>query len=219
MRMHKGDKSTIGEVLRALLLFALAGSLAVAVSCFWQASAYALYGKTSGDFLLMITQCALGLSGIALPAVMERKGRLQLPSFIYAMYYAFLLCAVFLGEILAFYDIFPLWDVLLHLFSGAMLCALGFVLAKKAGLGHPLWAAAAAFCFSLAIGAVWEMYEYAMDGVLHMNMQKFADAQRVLYIGRAALSDTMQDIWADALAALCAAVAGYFVLRRKQQEK
>ena len=219
MRRHKWEKSTVGEALRALLLFALAGSLAVAVSCLWQTSAHVLYGKTSGDFLLMTTQCALGLLGLALPAVMERKLRLHLPPFIYAMYYAFLLCAVFLGEILAFYDLFPLWDVLLHVFSGAMLCALGFVLAKKAGLDDPLWAAAAAFCFSLALGAVWEMYEYAMDGVLHMNMQKFADAQRMAYIGRAALSDTMQDIWADALAALCTAAAGYFVLRRKQREK
>ena len=29
-----------------------------------------------------------------------------------------------------------------------------------------------AFCFSMTVGAFWEIFEYAVDGVLHTDMQK-----------------------------------------------
>ena len=222
--MNRWAKSTAGEVLGALLFFALAGAMAFAFSCFLRISVAEMYGKTASDFLLMTTQCALGLAGMTLPVLCERKLGLQLPPFIYTLYYAFLLCAVFLGEILSFYYLVPAWDILLHLFSGAMLCALGFVAAdflnrSSCGAASPALLAAFAFCFSLAAGAVWEIYEYIMDGMLHMNMQKFADARLVAYTGRQALDDTMQDVMADALSALATAFAGYALMRKKRAQR
>ena len=70
-----------------------------------------------------------------------------------------------------------------------------------------------AFCFALACGAVWEIYEYLMDGLLHMNMQHFAVEDGTPLLGRAALLDTMKDLIVDALGALVIAVIGYFPLR------
>ena len=101
-----------------------------------------------------------------------------------------------------------------------MLGALGFVLVNllndapnvKMSLS-PGFVAFFAFCFALACGAVWEIYEYLMDGLLHMNMQHFAVEDGTPLLGRAALLDTMKDLIVDALGALVIAVIGYFPLR------
>lgn len=208
--MRRWGKGTLDETLGAVLFFALTGAAGVALASYVTAGGRLLYGKARSDFLLMTMQCALALLGMTLPRILDRKLRLQLPAGLYALFYAFLFCAVFLGEILSFYYLFPLWDVFLHFFSGVMLCYLGFFIAqsyadrKQIRLGN---AALFAFsvCFSLALGALWEGYEYVMDGVLHMNMQKFADENLSPFTGRAALRDTMEDLLVDALSAVVTA--------------
>ena len=79
----------------------------------------------------------------------------------------------------------------------------------------PLFVALFAFCFALATGAVWEIYEYACDALMGLNMQKYATEQGAQLVGRAALRDTMKDIIFDALAALLVAAAGYFSIRKR----
>ena len=216
--MRRWGKSVSGEILGSLLFFSLAGSAAFTLARYTnQTAAEALY-KVHGDYLLMTVQCALAIAAMALPVLLEKRMQLQLPPYLYALYYAFLFCAVFLGEILAFYYLVPHWDTLLHFFSGLMLGLVGGVLARamnRSAAVQPLLLAAFAFCFSLAAGAVWEIYEYVMDGLLHMNMQKFADSAMQVYAGRAALFDTMKDILTDAAAALLAA-AGCFAQAKRQ---
>ena len=142
------------------------------------------------------------------------------------LYYVFLYCAVFLGEVFDFYYVVPHWDTVLHFFSGAMLGALGFILVDLLNRSEkvrvqlsPLFVSLFAFCFALAAGAVWEIYEYTVDGVMHLNMQKYATEAGVMLIGRAALRDTMKDIIFDALAALLVAAAGYVTNPRRKKEK
>lgn len=214
--MRRWGKGTLDETLGAMLFFALTGAAGVALTSYVTAGGRLLYGKARSDFLLMTLQCVLALLSMTLPRILDRKLHLQLPAGLYALFYAFLFCAVFLGEILSFYYLFPLWDVFLHFFSGVMLCYLGFFIGqsyekrKQIRLGN---AALFAFsvCFSLALGALWEGYEYVMDGVLHMNMQKFADADFSPFTGRAALRDTMEDLLVDALSAIVTA----FVLSQR----
>jgi len=155
---------------------------------------------------------------MTLPAFLDRKWRLQLPGCVFTLVYVFLFCAVFLGEVLSFYYAVPHWDTLLHFFSGVMLGILGFSLARRLNgtALSPLLAATFAFCFALAAGAVWEIYEYVMDGILQMNMQKFANAQQVDYVGRRALRDTMKDVIVDALSALLTAAVGYGIVRKRR---
>ena len=136
------------------------------------------------------------------------------------MYYIFLYCAIFLGEVLQFYYLIPHWDTILHFFSGAMLGALGFILvswlndSEKVRVSlTPAFVALFAFCFALSCGAIWEIYEYVFDGLLGLNMQKFTTAEGVTLIGHAALMDTMKDIIVDALSALIIALIGYGKLK------
>ena len=84
--------------------------------------------KVKSDYLLMLTQCTLGLIVMTLPSIISRKWKLEIPHFIYLLYYLFLYCSVFLGEVFDFYYVVPHWDTMLHFFSGGMLGALGFIL-------------------------------------------------------------------------------------------
>lgn len=49
-------------------------------------------------------------------------------------------------------------------------------------------------CFALAMGAVWEIYEFTMDSVFGTNVKYMLDGNTAL-IGQAALQDTMKDIY------------------------
>lgn len=185
----------------------------------------AAYAHTRSDYVLMFIQCLLGLVVFSLPSVVSRRWKLTIPNFIYIMYYIFLYCAIFLGEVLSFYYLIPHWDIILHFFSGAMLGALGFILvswlndSEKISVSlSPAFVALFAFCFALSCGAVWEIYEFVFDGLLNLNMQKFATASGEVLVGHDALRDTMEDIVVDALAALLIAIIGYGRLKAGKLE-
>ena len=179
-----------------------------------------VYAHVRSDYVLMFIQCLLGLLVLSLPSIVSRKWKFSIPNFIYIMYYVFLYCAIFLGEVLNFYYVVPHWDTILHFFSGAMLGALGFILVSwlndseqvRVSLS-PAFIVRFAFCFALRGGAAWEIYEYTFDGLLHLNMQKFITAQGEVLTGHDALRDTMKDIIVDALAALLISIMGYARLK------
>lgn len=219
--MRRWGKGTLDEIAGSILFFTLAGAAVFSLSCYAALNGSAvLHGKTKSDYLLMTVQCALGIAGMALPIWLDRKWQLHLPGYIFLLFYGFLFCAVFLGEMLSFYYRVRQWDTILHFFSGVMLCLLGFVvgdlLSGKENIS-PLLIAGFALCFSLALGAAWEIYEYVMDGLLEMNMQKFMDDGKSAFQGRMALKDTMEDLMMDAISAILTAGAGYVHLRRKKR--
>ncbi len=80
----------------------------------------------------------------------------------------------------------------------------------------PFFTALFAFSFAVTIGSLWEIYEFAFDGFLGLNMQKFMLEDGTVLTGHEALSDTMKDIIVDMGGALVASVAGYFAVRNKK---
>ena len=136
--------------------------------------------RSREDYVLMLLQCLLGIAAIVLPLRLIRQKTLQIPRVMLVLYIAFLYCAIFLGEVRSFYYAVPQWDTILHTMSGAMLGALGFSMiaifnnAERIPLNlSPVFIAVFAFCFALALGAVWEIYEFTMDSVFGTNMQKY----------------------------------------------
>jgi len=134
------------------------------------------------------------------------------------MYFIFLYCAIYLGEVRSFYYLIPYWDTILHAFSGAMLGALGFSLisilnnTKEIDLElSPFFISLFAFCFAVAAGAIWEIYEFSVDSLLTLNMQKYMLEDGTPLIGQEALADTMKDLIVDAISALVISTAGYIV--------
>ena len=135
-------------------------------------------------------------------------------------YLIFLYCAITLGEVRSFYYIIPHWDVFLHVFSSMMTGLFGYMLITIINRNErlvvqlsPIFVAMFAFCFSVMIGAVWEVYEFTFDGLLGLNMQKFALADGTELSGHLALTDTTKDIFVDILGALAASAVGYISLR------
>lgn len=181
--------------------------------------------RVKRDYVLMILQCLAGAIIIFLPQKVEDRFRIEIPNPIQITYFIFLFCAIYLGEVRNFYFRIPYWDVILHGFSAAMLGALGFILVDYlSGVERlnlklsPFFVSFFAFCFSVTIGAIWEVYEFLADGLLGTNMQKFITAEGRVLRGRAALTDTMEDLIVDMLGTLVVVGLGYWMLRRRRKQ-
>lgn len=179
--------------------------------------------RVKNDYALMLSQCVLGVVAMLMPGLLKHKLRIDIPSNMLILYTIFLYCAIYLGEVKSFYYNVPHWDTILHTFSGAMIGALGFsfvtLLNKTEEVPinlSPIFVCLFSFCFAVTLGVFWEFYEFAFDGVLHLNMQKFALEDGTQLIGRAALSDTMKDLIVDAVGALIMSIIGYISLRYKK---
>ena len=224
--MRKNGRITLPNIIGTILFVSLALSIVYAFVHFLKAPSTAPEGmshaKVKSDYLLMLTQCALGALVMLLPSVINRKWSVPIPRKIYILYYVFLYCAIFLGEVFDFYYVIPHWDIILHAFSGAMLSALGFIMVDLLNRNQrvsvdlsPFFESVFAFCFALSLGAIWEIYEFAGDLILGLNMQKAYLADGTALIGKAALLDTMEDMVVDAVAAAIVAIIGYKANKRK----
>lgn len=175
---------------------------------------------SQADYTLMLVECILGLFVIHIPAILEKRLRFELPTLLYILYLIFLYCSIILGEVRSFYYLVPHWDVFLHAFSSVMTGMFGYMLVTIINRDEkiivhlsPLFVAIFSFCFSVMIGSFWEIYEFTFDGLLGLNMQKFALADGTVLSGHAALTDTMKDIIVDFIGALIASVIGYISQR------
>lgn len=179
--------------------------------------------RVKADYVLMLFQCILGIIGFFLPNIISKKTKIVIPSNMYIAYILFLYGAVFLGEIRNYYYKISHWDTILHTFSGAMFGALGFsfvnILNKHEKVHvklSPIFVALFAFTFAVSLGAIWEIFEFTVDGILGVNMQKFALENGIQLIGREALADTMEDLIVDCIGAFTMSVIGYISLKYKK---
>jgi uncharacterized membrane protein YjdF len=180
------------------------------------------YDRHKSDYILMLLQSLLGLVIMGLPSLLKRRWKLELNNLMRILFVVFLYCAIVLGEVQNFYYKVPHWDTVLHTFSGAMLGAMGFTIVSalndntniRIQLADP-FAAVFSFCFALSLGAVWEIYEFTMDTLLSLNMQKYAMEDGTQLLGALALQDTMKDLVVDALGALLICLVGFISARRK----
>lgn len=151
----------------------------------------------------------------ALPTVIFRRLEILIPPEFELLTIAFIFAALFLGETRDYYWRFWWWDLALHTTSGILLGILGFLLVyvlnetpRLALHMRPAFVAFFAFCFAVAVGALWEVFEFAMDELAGMNMQK-------PFLGDpSGLTDTMWDLIVDAIGALTIALAGYLYMKR-----
>lgn len=177
--------------------------------------------RIKSDYMLMLVQCILGIFALFLPGLLEHRINLIIPSRMMIAYALFLYAAIYLGEFRDFYYVIPHWDNILHGFSGGMLGTLGFsliVLLNKTDRIHlsPIFVALFAFCFAVSMGVVWEIYEFTIDGILGLNMQKYALQYGTPLVGREAVTDTMYDLIIDTIGAGVISAIGYVSLKYKK---
>lgn len=123
--------------------------------------------------------CILTLILMIMPSVLQATFKVEFPSLLEIIILLFIFAAEILGEISAFYIKFPYWDTILHTLNGFLCAAIGFSLVeimndnKKLKFElSPLFMAIVAFCFSMTIGVLWEFFEFTMDTLYHLDMQK-----------------------------------------------
>lgn len=176
--------------------------------------------STKSDYVLMLLQCMLGMVAMLLPGWLSKRWQVEIPSVMLIFFTIFLYCAIYLGEVRYFYYLVPHWDTILHTFSGFVLGCLSFSVITLMNRSErvpvsltPAFVAVFAFCFSLMLGVMWELYEYAADGLIGTNMQKFMRSDGTLLSGHEALGDTMKDLFVDAIGALVTSAVGYVSLK------
>ena len=152
---------------------------------------------------LFVTLAALALT--LLPGLLANRVGLRLPPSFLAAIALFILATLYLGEVQDFYDRFWWWDLALHFGSAMGFGILGFLLVFMLFQGDryaaPPWAVGVlSFCLAMTVGALWEIFEYAMDTLFGFNMMK------------SGLPDTMGDLIVDAVGAALAALAGVVYL-------
>lgn len=142
--------------------------------------------------------CLLTLVLLLLPSILERKLGVRLPAGLEITVVAFIFAAEILGEIACFYVTVPFWDKALHTTSGFIYAAVGYSMAdvlnrhKKVSFElSPLFLALVAFCFSMTIGALWEIFEFSVDNLFHKDMQKDTVIQQITSV---ALDPTNRNI-------------------------
>lgn len=152
------------------------------------------------------------------PNILEKRFRVYLPSEIQVIITLFIFAAQYLGEIKNFYELFWWWDIMLHTTSGFVLGIIGFMFVYLLNKNYntnvtlsPLFIALFAFCFAVMIGAIWEIYEFSMDRLIGLNMQKF----RVP--GQDGLVDTMIDLIVDSIGALLVSLIGYLKIKENKK--
>lgn len=169
------------------------------------------YYRENSEYVIMLFQTAMGLVIINLPSFLNKRFTWQIPPLFATCFILFLFSAIFLGETMKFYYRIPFWDDLLHLCSSMMLALLGFSMIemlnrdKKHSLVNlsPFFVCLFSVTFAMLIGTLWEIYEFTFDGLLGLNMQKFAvesgiDGEKLVdLVGRQALKDTMLDLIID----------------------
>lgn len=123
--------------------------------------------------------CVLTLFLMILPSVAQATFRVTFPSALEVVQLLFIFAAEILGEISAFYLLFPYWDTILHTLNGFLCAAIGFslvdIMNRQPRLQFqlsPLFTAIVSFCFSMTIGILWEFFEFGMDMLFHLDMQK-----------------------------------------------
>jgi hypothetical protein len=194
--------------------------------------------------------CILTLILFFIPSFIEKKIHIDIPDTLETIILLFIFSAEILGEINEYYLIFPYWDTMLHTLNGFLAAALGLSLIdilnkndKFAISLSPLFVALVAFCFSMTIGVIWELFEFAMDQFFGFDMQKDTyvtslqsvllhpegrnipvkvEIQDLTVNGQAwkayidlGLIDTMMDLFVNFIGATVFSIFGYFYVKNR----
>jgi len=140
------------------------------------------------------------------PPLLANRWSLTLPRPFLLATTLFIVGSIFLGEAFDFYERLWWWDLFLHGFAAIGFGLFGFLFVFMLFEGDrfaapPLAIAYISFCVSMMMGASWEIFEYGMDQLFGLNMQK------------SGLDDTMGDLMINFAGAIFASGSGFLYLK------
>ena len=140
-----------------------------------------------------------------LPFFIAERNHFYIPAPFQIIILLFIFASLYLGELQQYYHKFWWWDIMLHTLSGVILGFVGFLLVfllnkeKQVNVVlSPLFIAIFSFTFAVTVGVIWEIFEFTMDSIFALNMQK------------SGLVDTMWDLIVDSIGAFLVSLFGYF---------
>tara|TARA_R110002096_G_scaffold20690_2_gene67921 strand:- start:14052 stop:14720 length:669 start_codon:yes stop_codon:yes gene_type:complete len=155
---------------------------------------------------------------ILLVTVFEVRLAVQIPAEFQIVALLFVFAALFLGEVRSYYDKIWWWDIALHSTSGLLMGIFGFLLVyvlneseRIAFSMTPRFIAFFAFMFAVAVGALWELFEYSMDLVFGTNMQK------AMFNDPSGLTDTMWDMIVNTVGAALISGLGWWYMKHDRR--
>ena len=182
--------------------------------------------------------CLLVLGLFVLPFFIQQNFGIELPSTLEIIILLFIFASEILGELKCYFITYPHWDSMLHTTTGFLCAATGFALidilnrnSKIKFQLSPIYVAVAAFCFSMTVGVLWEFFEFGMDRLFMMDMQKDTVVNAItsvtingqelglggyLDIG---LYDTMGDLFVNFIGAVVFSTIGYFYIKQRGKGK
>jgi uncharacterized membrane protein YjdF len=150
------------------------------------------------------------MAGTLAPELLKRRLPVEIPSEVQIVAILFVFASIFLGEVRDYYERLPWWDQALHGTAGLLLGLLGFqivyVLNQSRHIDtqmRPSFVALFAFAFALAIGTLWELFEFGMDRIFGLTMQKPVPGDP------SGLTDTMRDMIVNAAGAAIISLSGW----------
>lgn len=152
------------------------------------------------------------------PELLRDRLPVEIPSEVQIVAVLFVFATLFLGEVRDYYERLWWWDQALHATAGLLLGMLGFLVVYALNESRsvqlqmrPSFVALFAFLFSLGVGTIWEIFEFAMDRTFGLTMQKPTEGDP------SGLTDTMWDLIVDALGAALISFAGWRYIRRARR--
>lgn len=148
-----------------------------------------------------------------LPEILGQRFQVKIPHEFETLAVVFVYLSLFLGEVQGYYVRFWWWDIVLHAGSGFLLGVLGFLLVYVLNAKEDVelnleakFISFFAFFFAMGMGAIWEIFEFAMDQLFGMNMQK------------SGIEDTMWDLIVDGIGALIISILGWGFLKTRGRD-
>lgn len=151
------------------------------------------------------------------PSLFKNRMDLELPAEFHFMAVIFVFASLYLGEVQEFYQRIWWWDIALHTTAGLMTGIVGFLLvyilneSKKVELQmSAVFIALFAFLFAVSIGTIWEIFEFFMDRIFGLNMQK------QMFNDPSGLTDTMWDMIVNAVGAFLISFTGWRYIKKRR---
>lgn len=146
---------------------------------------------------------------LTFPLIITRiayRKKMTLPNRFQLIMVIFLFLTQYLGEIKGFYIKYWWWDLLLHAIFGSYMVITALFLTKGIIIKEnettdkrfAFSCSVFAFCFSVALGTLWEIFEFSGDYLFKSHMIK------------GGLEDTATDLMVKALAALITSIIFFF---------
>lgn len=163
-----------------------------------------------------LAEVCLVIICITLPfilTIVANKKKIVLPSSFQLMSVLFIGFSLYFGEIREFYQVLWWWDSFLHGVFGIYAVILGIHLAKGiikkdkdiTNMRFATFIVIFAFCFSMTLGVIWEIFEFLADFFLKTDMLENG------------IEDTMSDLMINGTGALTTSLIFYHRKLKKQK--